>query len=68
MIFDKNGNLYLGDPQNYRILKIGPGLKMTTLLEDKRLIWPDSSAITDGYLYISCSQIQMQPEYNNGLN
>ena len=68
MIFGKDGNLYFGDPQNYRIVKISPELKMTTLVEDKRLIWPDSYAIADGYLYISCSQIQMQPEYNNGVN
>ncbi|MBE7172625.1 MAG: hypothetical protein INR73_18745 [Williamsia sp.] len=68
MIFDKNGNLYFGDPQNYRLLKIDPNLNMTTLIQDERLIWPDSYAIADGYLYISCSQIQKQPEYNEGVN
>jgi len=68
MIFDKNGNLYFGDPQNYSILKISPDHKMTTLIQDERLIWPDSYSIADGYLYISCSQIQRQPEYNNGMN
>lgn len=68
MIFDKNGNLYFGDPQHYRMLKIDKNLKMTALIEDQRLIWPDSYAIADGYLYISCSQIQKQPEYNNGVN
>jgi sugar lactone lactonase YvrE len=68
MIFDKSGNLYFGDPQNYRILKIDKNLQVTTLLVDSRLIWPDSYSIADGYLYISCSQIQKQPEYNNGVN
>lgn len=68
MIFDKNGNLYFGDPQHYRLIRIGTDMKMTTLIEDQRLIWPDSYAIADGYLYISCSQIQKQPEYNNGVN
>lgn len=68
MIFDKKGNLYFGDPQHYRMLKIDKNLTMTTLLEDQRLIWPDSYAIADGYLYISCSQIQKQPEYNEGVN
>ena len=68
MIFDKSGNLYLGDPQNYRLLKIDTNLKMTTLLQDPRLIWPDSYAIAGGYLYVSCSQIQKQPEYNAGVN
>ncbi len=68
MIFDKAGNLYLGDIQNYRIIKIDKNLKMTTVVEDRKLIWPDSYSIADGYLYISCSQIQMQPDYNNGVN
>ncbi len=68
MIFDKGGNLYFGDIQNYRIIRIDKDLKMTTLVQDQRLIWPDSYSIADGYLYISCSQIQKQPEYNNGVN
>ena len=68
MIFDKSGNLYFGDPQNYRLIRISPDLKMTTIVEDQRLIWPDSYAIAEGYLYVSCSQIQKQPEYNNGVN
>jgi sugar lactone lactonase YvrE len=69
MIFDKQGNLYLGDLQRYRIVKIDPTLEMTTLVRDSLLIWPDSYHISkDGYLYISCSQIHKQPEYNNGIN
>jgi sugar lactone lactonase YvrE len=68
MIFDKAGNLYLGDLQNYSIVKIDKNHKMTTVVKDERLIWPDSYSIADGYLYISCSQIQKQPDYNNGVN
>lgn len=69
MIFDKKGNLYLGDVQNYRIIRISPDLKMTTLIQDSRLIWPDSYSISDdGFLYISCSQINKQPDYNEGVN
>ncbi len=68
MIFDKEGNLYLGDPQTYRLLRIDPTLHITTVIADPRLIWPDSYAIADGYLYVSCSQLHRQPEYNNGVN
>jgi sugar lactone lactonase YvrE len=68
MIFDQAGNLYLGDPQTYRLIKIDQELKMTTLIQDQRLIWPDSYSIADGYLYLTCSQIQKQPEYNEGVN
>ena len=69
MIFDKKGNLYLGDPQHSAILKIDPQMKMTTVIKDPRLIWPDSYSISnDGYLYVSCSQIQKTPEHNAGVN
>jgi sugar lactone lactonase YvrE len=69
MIFDPAGNLYLGDLQNSSIVKITPDLKMTTVIKDEKLIWPDSYSVSkDGYLYISCSQIQKQPDYNNGVN
>ena len=69
MIFDKKGNLYLGDLQKSSIVQISKDLKMKTVLQDDRLIWPDSYSISgDGYLYISCSQIQKQPNVNNGVN
>lgn len=69
MIFDPKGNLYLGDMRAYSIKKITPDLKVLNLITDERLIWPDSYSISeDGHLYISCSQIHKQPEYNNGVN
>ncbi|MBT1699500.1 hypothetical protein KK083_21560 [Fulvivirgaceae bacterium PWU4] len=69
MIFDKDGNLYLGDYRSYKMVKITPERRQEDLVEDERLIWPDSYAITgDGYLYISCSQINKQPDYNEGEN
>jgi sugar lactone lactonase YvrE len=69
MTFDAAGNLYLGDLQKSAIVKITPDLKMSTLIQDDRLIWPDSYSVSkDGYLYVSCSQIQKQPDYNQGQN
>jgi sugar lactone lactonase YvrE len=69
MIFDKSGNLYLGDYQNYQMVKITPAHKQEDVVADERLIWPDSYSISeDGYLYISCSQINKQPDYNEGEN
>lgn len=68
MIFDKQGNLYMGDIEHHRIVRIDTINKMTTLVQDKRLLWPDSYAIADGYLYISCSQIENGPDFNNGVN
>lgn len=69
MIFDKSNNLYLGDYQNYKMVKITPALKAEEVVADERLIWPDSYTISaDNYLYISCSQINKQPDYNAGEN
>jgi sugar lactone lactonase YvrE len=69
MIFDNTGNLYLGDYQNYKMVKIDPEHEREDVVTDERLIWPDSYSISeDGYLYISCSQINKQPDYNEGEN
>jgi sugar lactone lactonase YvrE len=69
MIFDKSGNLYLGDYQHYQMVQITPALEKEVVVADERLIWPDSYSISeDDYLYISCSQINKQPDYNEGEN
>ena len=69
MIFDKKGNLYLGDMVNYRMIQITPDLKSHTWFKDKSLIWPDTYSISnDGFLYITTSQIHKQPDFNNGVN
>jgi len=66
MIFDREGNLYLGDLELRRIVKIAPDLTMHVLADNNKLNWPDSYSIAGGYLYISCSQLQNQPKYNTG--
>lgn len=68
MIFDKKGNLYLGDLEKNSIVKITPDLKMQTIVkDDEKLIWPDSYSISDdGYLYISNSQIQLMSWFHDG--
>ena len=69
MIFDNYGNLYLGDIQQSKIIRISPNMQITTVIRDDKLIWPDSYSISDdGFLYVSCSQIQKQPDYNAGVN
>lgn len=70
MEFDKKGNLYIGDLEKSSIIKITPDLKMHTLVTDTaKLVWPDSYSISDdGYLYISVSQIQRMPWFNNNTD
>lgn len=67
MIADAKGNVYLSDSPNKAIRYVTPEGKLETLVRDKRLIWPDTFSIgSDGYLYLSCSQINRDKKYNNG--
>ena len=70
MVFDKAGNLYFGDLERSSIVKITPDLEMHTLITDpENLIWPDSYSVSqNGYLYISLSQIQLMPWFNNNID
>jgi sugar lactone lactonase YvrE len=68
MIFDQEGNLYLGDLERQAIVKLSPGKNLEMVVQDPRLIWPDSYAISqDGYLYITTSEIQYMPRFNQGV-
>lgn len=67
MIADKSGNIYLSDSPDQAIQYVTPGGQVHFLVKDKRLIWPDSFGISnDGYLYLSSSQLNRLPRYNNG--
>jgi sugar lactone lactonase YvrE len=67
MIFDKRGNLYLSDMEHEAIVRVTTELKLEIVAHDKRLSWPDTFAWSpDGWLYVSCSQIQNMPWSHNG--
>ncbi|WP_374950352.1 L-dopachrome tautomerase-related protein [Mucilaginibacter sp.] len=69
MIADAKGNIYLSDSPNHAIKYVTPDGQLKTLVTDKRLIWPDSFGIgNDGYLYLSASQMNRLPKYNDGQN
>jgi hypothetical protein len=50
------------------IVQVNPALKLQIIAHDpKRLIWPDTfSWSPDGWLYVTCSQIQNMPWSHNG--
>jgi hypothetical protein len=59
----------MGDIEQKSIVRLDKNLKLTTIVKDDRLIWPDSYAISsDGYLYISCSQMNLEPDFNGGAS
>ncbi len=69
MIADKAGNVYLTDSADKSIRYFTPDGQLKTLVQDDRLLWPDSFGIgTDGYLYVTAAQIQRTKRYNNGVD
>ncbi|UFH53288.1 L-dopachrome tautomerase-related protein [Spirosoma sp. KNUC1025] len=72
MIADKADNIYLTDSPDKAIRyfisgESIPSRQVKTLVQDDRLLWPDSFGIgTDGYLYVTAAQIHRTKRYNNG--
>ncbi|GAB4029615.1 SMP-30/gluconolactonase/LRE family protein [Spirosoma jeollabukense] len=67
MIADKAGNVYLTDSPDKSIRYFTPARQLKTLVQDDRLLWPDSFGIgSDGYLYVTAAQIHRTKRYNNG--
>lgn len=67
MLADAKGNIFLSDSPNKAIRYVTPDGRFETLVQDKRLIWPDTFTIgPDGFLYVTCSQINRDKKYNGG--
>lgn len=67
LVADAHSNIYLTSSTDYSIRYLSLDGKVHTLVQDSRLLWPDSLGIgTDGYLYFTCAQLQRQPEWNDG--
>lgn len=67
LVADEKGNIFLTASESHSIMYLTPRGTIHTLVQDSRLIWPDSLGIgTDGYLYFSCAQIQRDPYWNDG--
>src|SRR5690606_1894389 len=53
LIADDEGNIYLTTSEHYAISYLSPDGKLHTLVQDSKLLWPDSMGIgSDGYLYV----------------
>ena len=64
---DAQGNIYMGDAQNRRILKITPDKTVTVLAADSRFILTDAMWIDPrGYLWIPATQLNRTAGLNGG--
>jgi hypothetical protein len=69
MVSDEKGNIYLSNSPEQEIQYVSPDGRVHVLARDERLIWPDSFGMgSDGYVYISCSQINRLPGFNDGVD
>ena len=68
MSIGSDGKLYLTDLEHSAIQVWDPETnKLSTVLSDERLSWPDSLAWgPDGGLFVTSSQIQNMPRFNGG--
>ena len=64
-----DGTIYLSDVDKKRILTISPEGKITTLIEDQRLIWVDAMWIDDaGNLLMPAAQLNRSAGLNGGTD
>jgi sugar lactone lactonase YvrE len=60
MEFGTDGSLYLTSLEHNAIKRLSPDRTLVTVVQDTRIKWPDSIAITeDGILYFTTSQIHL---------
>jgi sugar lactone lactonase YvrE len=64
--FGSDGHLYLTAIEENAIRRITPQGGVETVVQDPRLLWPDSFAMgADGYVYVTTSQIHLGPSPEN---
>jgi sugar lactone lactonase YvrE len=69
MIMDGDDNLYFTDLENNAVRCRHSDGTFETIVRDEQLQWPDSLGITDDNdLYITSSQIDRMPRFNNGTD
>jgi sugar lactone lactonase YvrE len=68
MLEGLEGGVYLTDLENSAIVRLDPASKrVEQVVADKRLLWPDTlSWGPNGEMYVTASQIENMPRFNNG--
>lgn len=68
MLESPDGSVYLTDLENSAVVRWDPASRrVDRIIADKRLLWPDTlSWGPNGEIYVTASQIENMPRYNNG--
>lgn len=71
MSIDIDGNLYLTALETNSVaVVLAKDRTITTMMEDKNLVWPDGVSYNniDGYMYVSAAQVNKGAVFNNGTD
>jgi sugar lactone lactonase YvrE len=70
MLEAADGSIYLTDLEENGIVRWNAvGKKLETVIQDKRLLWPDTMSWgPGGELYVTASQIENMPRFNGGTS
>jgi sugar lactone lactonase YvrE len=63
---DAAGRVYATDYEHNLIRRRDPAGTWQTLIEDPRMLWPDTLSLVDGYLYFTCNQLHRQKQFHGG--
>jgi len=59
---DGEGRIYTTDYEEHAIRRIDPATgKIETIVQDKRILWPDAVWVHDGFVYITTNQLNRSP-------
>ena len=64
---DRRGNIYSTDFEDNAIRRIDPRTgDVEVVVQDERVIWPDSIVVADGLIMFTSNQLPRQPQFNGG--
>lgn len=63
---DTKGNHYFTNLPGHAVSKLSAKGKLTDILTDKRLLWPDNVYYRNGWIYISVNQLNTTPAFTGG--
>ncbi|WP_306208373.1 L-dopachrome tautomerase-related protein [Actinoplanes sp. RD1] len=65
---DDRGRLYLTSPERKALLRRAADGTIETLVQDPRLLWPDTMSVAEGYVYVTANQLHRQARYTGGAD
>ena len=63
---DSRNRIYYGDYEHNSVLRRNPDGHIETLVQDPRILWPDTLSVAGGYLYFTANQLNRQARFHEG--